>query len=86
MIAQYHINLFRNINTFLKCTRKHSAYIRNCREKLGPKFGYAYFRRRAEARPVEIISARLGSAWHLCVRRRKYSRVETNLLMISNQK
>ena len=27
----------------------------------------AYFRRRAEARRAEIISARLGSAWHASV-------------------
>ena len=30
-------------------------------------FFKAYFRRRAEARRAEIISARLGSAWHASV-------------------
>ena len=31
------------------------------------QYGQAYFRRRAEARRAEIISARLGSAWYASV-------------------
>ena len=45
-----------------------------------------YFKRCGEARRAEIISARLGLAWHVYFRRRKYSRAEKTLLMISNQR
>ena len=46
----------------------------------------SWYRRRAEGRRGKIISARLGSAWHVCFRRTKYSRAETTLLMISKQR
>ena len=44
------------------------------------------FRRSAERRRAENISPRLGSAWHVCFRKRKYSRTETTLLVISHQR
>ena len=34
MIAQYQINLFRRINTFMKCTREYSVSSRSYRQKL----------------------------------------------------